>query len=117
MLYYCIKLAISALLVVAVSELAKRQPTWGGLLASLPLISLLAMVWLYIDTRDAAQVSALSLSIFWLVLPSLVFFLVLPLMLRQGLGFAAALAVAALVMMAAYALMLLGMKRFGMSLT
>ena len=117
MLYYAIKLALSALIIVAVSELAKRQPTWGGLLASLPLLSLLAIVWLYVDTRDAAKVSELSLSIFWLVLPSLAFFLVLPLSLRQGLGFAASLVLAVLVTMAAYALMLMGLKRFGISFT
>lgn len=117
MLYYCIKLALSALIIVAVSELAKRQPAWGGLLASLPLVSLLALVWLYVDTQDIQQVSQLSLSIFWLVLPSLLFFLALPVLLRQGLGFAPALGIAALMTMAAYALMLMGLKRFGIPLT
>lgn len=115
MLYYSLKLALSAAIIVAVSELAKRQPAWGGLLASLPLVSLLAIVWLYADTRDTAQVSALSISIFWLVLPSLAFFLVLPLLLRQGLDFTLSLTAAALVTMAAYALMLFSMKRFGMT--
>ena len=117
MLYYCIKLALSALIIVAVSELAKRQPAWGGLLASLPLVSLLAIVWLYADTHDVRQVSELSTSIFWLVLPSLLFFLALPLLLRQGMGFAASLGLAALMTMAAYALMLVALKRFGISLT
>ena len=117
MLYYGIKLALSTLIIVAVSELAKRQPTWGGLLASLPLVSLLAIVWLYADTRDAAKVSELSLSIFWLVLPSLAFFLALPLLLRQGVGFAVSLTLAALVTMAAYALMLMGLKHFGIDFT
>ena len=113
MLYYCIKLAVSAAIIVAVSELAKRQPTWGGLLASLPLLSLLAITWLYVDTHDVRQVSQLSISIFWLVLPSLVFFLALPLLLRQGLGFAGSLSLAILLTMAAYALMLEGLKRLG----
>jgi|SRR5690242_926612 len=117
MLYYGIKLALSAIIIVAVSELAKRQPAWGGLLASLPLISLLAIVWLYVDTHDTRQVSELSISIFWLVLPSLLFFVTLPLLLRQGAGFVASLTVATLVTMAAYALMLIGLKRFGISLT
>ena len=116
MLYYGVKLLLSALIVVAVSELAKRQPAWGGLLASLPLVSLLAMVWLYLDTHDARQVSELSISIFWLVLPSLLFFVALPLLLRQGLGFTASLLIAALVTMAAYAVMLLGLKHFGVKL-
>ena len=117
MLYYLVKLSLSALIIVAVSELAKRQPAWGGLLASLPLVSLLAIIWLYLDTRDAHQVSELSLSIFWLVLPSLLFFLALPLLLRLSLGFTASLAGAVLVTLAAYALMLVGLKRFGIHLT
>jgi len=117
MLYYIVKLSLSAIINVAVSELAKRQPAWGGLLASLPLVSLLAIIWLYVDTRDVRQVSELSLSIFWLVLPSLLFFLALPLLLRQGMGFAASLALAVLVTLVAYALMLAGLKRFGIQLT
>jgi hypothetical protein len=117
MLYYAVKLILSAIIIVAVSELAKRQPAWGGLLASLPLVSLLAIVWLYLDTRDARQVSELSMSIFWLVLPSLAFFLALPLLLKQGAGFTLSLLLAAVVTMAAYALMLVGLKRFGVTLS
>jgi hypothetical protein len=117
MLYYLIKLSLSAVIIVAVSELAKRQPAWGGLLASLPLVSLLAIIWLYLDTRDALQVSQLSMSIFWLVLPSLLFFLALPLLLRQGVAFPAALTSAVLVTMAGYALMLKGLKHLGIPLT
>jgi len=117
MVYYIIKLVLSAAIIVAVSELAKRQPAWAGSLASLPLVSLLAIIWLYIDTRSVAQVSALSLSIFWLVLPSLVFFLALPLLLRQGIGFTAAMLLAIVTMLAGYALMLAGLRQFGVKIT
>ena len=117
MIYYIVKLALSAAVIVVVSELAKRQPAWAGSLASLPLVSLLAIVWLYIDTRSTTQVSELSISIFWLVLPSLVFFLALPLLLRQGIAFTAALLLAIVGMLASYALMLLGLKQFGVKIT
>ena len=113
MLYYCIKLFVSAAIIVAVSELAKRQPGWAGALASLPLVSLLALLWLYADTRDTRQVAELSMSIFWLVLPSLIFFLALPLLLRQGFGFTWSMLLAIVAMLAGYGLMLVGMKRFG----
>src|SRR5690349_12496787 len=72
MTQYIIKLLISAAIIVAVSEVSKRSSLIGGLLASLPLTSFLAMLWLYKDTKDTAKVAALSMSIFWLVLPSLV---------------------------------------------
>ncbi len=87
MLNYIVKIAVSALVLVAVSELAKRSTFLAALLASLPLTSVLAFVWLYLDTGDAQKVAALSQSIFWLVLPSLVLFLLFPLLLKFGWGF------------------------------
>lgn len=117
MLYYAIKLLLSAAIIVAVSELAKRQPAWGGALASLPLVSMLAMLWLYADTRNPQQVADLSMSIFWLVLPSLVLFLALPLLLRQGLAFGVSFMLAVLAMLASYGLMLLALRQFGVKLS
>jgi hypothetical protein len=83
-----LKVLLSALLIAAVSEVARRSSLVGALLASLPVTSILAFVWLYRETGDAAKVAALSTDIFWLVLPSLVLFLLLPVLLRQGWGFA-----------------------------
>ena len=68
------------------AEIARRYPGWGGLVASLPLTSLLAMVWLWRDTGDAEQVAELSTSTFWFILPSLPLFLALPWLLRSGSG-------------------------------
>ncbi len=72
------KVLITAILVVAISEIGKRSTLVGALLASIPLTSLLALVWLYRDTGDALQAATLASGIFWLVLPSLLFFLVFP---------------------------------------
>lgn len=99
---YALKVIISAIVLVGVSELAKRSSFWGAALASVPLTSLLAFVWLYIDTSDVEQVSALSQSIFWLVLPSMVLFITLPLLLREGINFWLSLAIACLATIAAY---------------
>ena len=99
---YALKILISAVVVVAVSELAKRSSFWGAALASLPLTSLLAFVWLYLDTGDAQKVSALSHGIFWLILPSLVLFIALPLLLRGGVGFWLSLAISCLATAGAY---------------
>ncbi|MBY0404065.1 MAG: DUF3147 family protein [Cyanobacteria bacterium] len=84
MMYLILKIFISALTLVGVSEIAKRTPGVGGLIASLPLVSILALSWLYLETRDTGKVIALSESIFWMVLPSLAFFWVLPIGLKQG---------------------------------
>jgi hypothetical protein len=112
MLYYTIKILLSSLIIVAVSEIAKRSSMLGALLASLPLTSLLAFVWLYLDTGDVQKVASLSSDIFWLVLPSLALFLVLPLLLKMGWGFWLSLAVAMLVTAACYGVMLLLFKQF-----
>lgn len=87
MLYLIAKFMTTALIVVVVSELAKRSTLAGAILASIPTVSVFAMIWLYLDTRDTQRVVNLSHDIVWLVLPSLVLFLVLPVGLRLGIGF------------------------------
>lgn len=99
---YALKIVISAVVLVAVAELAKRSSFWAAALASLPLTSLLAFVWLYLDTGDVQKISALSLGIFWLVLPSLVLFVALPLLLRGGYGFWPSLAASCIATAGAY---------------
>jgi hypothetical protein len=110
-----IRIAVTAVLVVAISEVAKRSSLLGAVLASIPLTSVLAMVWLYADTGDAEKVAELATGIFWLVLPSLVLFIALPLLLRAGWGFAPSLLAASALTVACYFLMLAILKRFGMA--
>lgn len=112
MIYYATKFVLSALLIVLVSEISKRSATFGGLLASLPLVSYLGMIWLYIDTKDAQKVSDLSASIFWLVLPSLSLFIALPLLLKR-MAFVPSMLLATLVMCGCYGLMLVVLRRLG----
>jgi hypothetical protein len=114
--YYFLKIAVSAVILVLVSELSKRSTLAGGLLASLPLVSILAMMWLWVDTKDAQKISELSVSIFWLVLPSLLLFIALPLLIKRGIAFPLALGLSVLVMLAGYGLMLLGLSRAGVKL-
>ena len=115
MLYYLVKLVVSAVLIVLVSEVSKRYSMIGGLIASLPLVSYLAMIWLYADTKDANKVADLSTSIFWLVLPSLALFAALPLLLKKW-TFAPSLVCGTLVMFACYGVMIFVLRLFGMSL-
>ena len=109
---YALKIAITAAVVVAVSEIAKRSTVWAAALASLPLTSLLAFVWLYLDTRDVERVATLSQSIFWLVIPSLLLFLLLPWLLRSGWGFWSSLGLASGLTAAAYLIAVWVMSRW-----
>lgn len=113
MLQYAIKVAVSAMLIVAVSELAKRNTVWAALLASLPLISVFAFVWLYVETADTNRIAGLSQGIFWLVLPSLVLFLVLPVLLRAGWNFWPSLLVSCIATAGAYAAMVWLLSKLG----
>jgi hypothetical protein len=112
MTYYVLKTFISAVVIVAVSELAKRSTLFGALVASLPLTSLLAFMWLYRDTHDAARIASLSLDIFWLVIPSLVLFLILALLLRLGWSFWISLALGIAGTLIAYGIVFWVLQRF-----
>jgi hypothetical protein len=116
MIYLIIKAALSGIIVMAVSEVARRSPGLGGLIASLPLISILAMIWLWQDTADTERIAAQSQATFWFVLPSLPMFLVVPAMLRHGLGFWPALALSCLLTMGLYSLMIWALSRLGVHL-
>lgn len=102
MMQLTIKFALTAIVVVAVSELAKRSTAAGAMLAALPLTSILAMVWLYQDTRDVEKIASLSDGIFFLVLPTLIFFVMLSALLRRGFGFTKSMVLSSVAMIAIY---------------
>jgi len=79
-----VKVIVTALIVVAASELMKRSIWAAALLISLPLTSILAMIWMIADGSPTETISRFSTSVFWLVLPSLVFFLLFPLLIKIG---------------------------------
>lgn len=114
--YYALKVLVSAILIVAISELAKRSSVLGALLASLPVTSLLAFLWLYRETHSIEKVAALSTGIFWLVLPSLLLFVLLPWFLRLGWGFWLSLALACGSTALGYGLMGWLLRRYGVQL-
>jgi len=116
MTYYLIKLFLSAFLIVVISEISKRTTLLGGLLASLPLVSILALSWLYIDTKNTEKVAQLTTSIFWMVLPSLSLFVVLPILLKTKLSFLASLSISFVIMSICYLLMILILNKVGIRL-
>lgn len=113
-MHFFIKTLVSAVLISVISELSKKSSLLGGLLASLPLTTFLALVWLYADTRSVDKAAALSMSVFWLVLPSLVFFPCLSFLLKNARWpFAGAMTGSTAIMFCAYGLMLVLLRRTG----
>jgi len=116
MTYTIIKVIITTILIVAISEISKRSTLIGAILASIPLVSVLAMIWLYNDTKDVVKISELSHSIFWLVLPSLALFIALPLLLKQGINFYLSLLISIGITAACYYLMVIVLEQFEIKL-
>ena len=116
MTYLLVKTLISAVLVVTIAELAKRSPSLGALVASLPLVSVLGMIWLWRDTGDPARLAVHAEATFWYVLPSLLMFLLIPAMLRAGASFWLALGAGIALTAALYLLTASILARFGIAL-
>lgn len=100
--YLILKAAISGVLIAVISEIARRNAGFAALVASLPLVSLMAMIWLWRDTGDLARIADHSAATFWYVLPSLPLFLILPALLRGGVGFWLALLIGCAITVALY---------------
>lgn len=113
MLYAIIKALLSGAIISVVSEIARRSPAFGALVASLPIVSVLGMIWLWRDTHDNEKIAAHAEATFWMVLPSLPMFLVLPALLRHGLGFYPALAVSCVLTVILYAVMVFILRKLG----
>ncbi|MEG3165993.1 DUF3147 family protein [Sphingomonas sp. PB2P19] len=116
MYYLALKALISGALIAIASTLAKKYPGFGALVASLPLVSVLGMVWLWSEEPDAENMAAHAGATFWYVLPSLPMFLVIPMLLRHGLSFWLALTLGCALTIALYVLMTWLAPRFGLQL-
>ena len=78
---------LAGAMIAAISEIGRRLPATAAIVASLPLVSVLGMIWLWRDTRDVTRLADHAQATFWYVLPSLPMFLLIPALLRRGLGF------------------------------
>lgn len=115
MLFF-LRTIVTALVIVTVGQLGKKFSLVAAVLISLPLTSILAMIWLYVDTKDTQKIIDLSYNIFWAVLPSLIFFIVLPILLKNGFKFSGALVISSMVMFVAYTIYILLLQRIGVKL-
>ena len=116
MTYFILKALLSGAIIAAISEIARRSPGFGALVASLPLVSLLGMMWLWRDTHDPVRMASHVEATFWFVLPSLPMFLAIPWALRRGAPFWPTLAGGCLLTIGLYLLMTWIGPRFGLKL-
>ena len=116
MLYLIVKAVLSGVIIALVSEIAKRSPGFAALVASLPLVSVLGMIWLWRDTSDPQRMAAHAGATFWYVLPSLPMFLLIPLLLKRGVAFYPALAAGCALTVALYLAMIWIAPKVGLTL-
>tara|TARA_B100001057_G_scaffold465146_1_gene521014 strand:+ start:94 stop:441 length:348 start_codon:yes stop_codon:yes gene_type:complete len=114
-MYLILKTLISAIVIVAVSEIAKRYTWTAAIIVSLPLTSLLAFIWLYWDTRDTQKVIELSYSTIVMSLPSFIFFIVLPILLKFKQNFIFSLLVSIISTALAYMIFMIIIKKFNIN--
>lgn len=116
MLYVALKAALSGVLIAIISEVAKRYPGIGGLIASLPLVSVLGMIWLWRDKPDVENMAAHVEATFWFVLPSLPMFLIIPGLMRNGTSFWLSLVIGCAATIVLYSAVIAIGPRFGLRL-
>ncbi len=116
MSYFAIKAILSGVLIALISEIARRSPGFAALVASLPLVSILGLIWLWRDTSDPSRIASHAEATFWYVLPSLPMFLVLPWLIRSGVGFWMSLAAGCALTVLLYALLMWLAPRFDLPL-
>jgi hypothetical protein len=116
MIRLIIKVLITSILIVTISEVGKRNSIMAAVYASLPLTTLLAIVWLYLDTHNVQKVSNLSWNVMIAVVPSFVFLITLPVLLKFGLNFWFSLIISMTLTALAYWAYVIVLKQFGINL-
>ncbi len=109
------KYAITALMVVLISEAAKRSDKLGGLIAALPLVTVLTLIWLYVEQQPSEKIANHAWYTFWYVLPTLPMFLVFPFLLPR-IGFWWTMAASVVITLVCFVAAALVLKRFGIVL-
>ena len=116
MTYFLVKTIITALIIVIVSEVAKKSTFLGAIIISIPLISLLAFVWLYFDTRDYEKIIDLSYATVLLTIPSFAFFIILPILLKLKYNFSISIMISIFGTTIFYFIFVFVLKKLGISI-
>jgi len=113
LVYYIAKLIITTVLI---SEITKRSSLIGALLAAIPLVSILAMTWMYVDTHDSSSAVEFSNKIIWLIAPSMTLFIAFPLLIKKGIGFYPSMLISIVLTIMAYYSVIFVLGKFGIKL-
>ena len=110
------KYLITAFIIVVVSEIAKRSDKMGALISSLPLVTILVMIWLYIENQSTEKIANHAFYTFWYVIPTLPMFLIIPYLLSKGYTFLVTLSISIVITFFCFILTTYIAKLFGINL-
>lgn len=113
---FIIKTIISAIIIATVSVLSKKSPLLGGITVSLPLTSIIAIIWFYVDTKNIEKVVSLSNSISLMVIPSIIFFIALSFLLKNNMKFYLSMILSSMIMILTYSLYTFILNKIGVNL-
>lgn len=113
---FFIKTIVSAIIIALVSTLGKKSPTFGAIIVSLPITSMLAIMWLYRDTHNVQNVIDLSISILWIIIPSLIFFIALVFLLKRDVKFELAMILSSIIMILGYNVYIIILRKLGINI-
>ncbi len=116
MLMLVIKYAVTALVIVLVSEVSKRSDKAGALISALPFVTIMVMIWLYLERQGSQKIGNHAYYTFWYVLPTMPMFLVMPWLMAKGVNFWIALVICAAVTLVSFVITAMVAKRLGVHL-
>lgn len=100
------KILISAVIIALATELSNYHRILAAILISMPIISILSFIWIYLDTQDTQKISLMSIDIVWYVTASLPFFFILPQLIKMGLSFWLSLSISCLSLFILYPILM-----------
>ena len=103
-------------MILAINEIGKQNTLLAALIASLPIVSIISLVWIYYDTNDIVKIINFSNNVLWLILPSLVFFIIFPILLKFKFQFLVSMFFSILATFFAYYLLIIALSKFNIKI-
>ena len=108
------KIGLTALIIFAVVQVSERSTLLAAVLASIPIVSVLAMMWMNHEGQSTEEISLFAKEIVWLLIPSLLMFIVMPLLIDRGWEFYPALGAGLATTIIGYFVMIQIMEKYGL---
>ncbi|MEE2746884.1 MAG: DUF3147 family protein [Candidatus Thermoplasmatota archaeon] len=108
------KIVLTALIIFGVVQVSEQNKLMAAVLASIPIVSVLAMIWMNHEGQSSEEIVVFAKNIVWLIIPSLLLFIVMPVLMERGWEFYPALGAGLASTLIGYFLMTQVMEKYGL---